>query len=89
MVLLFTVAVAIPIVLVALVLLKDRYLPWMKRHQRAIWIAGGVGEVAVAVAYLIRGVSGWDGWFRVGWSVVLAAWFFWNASSSRRAAQSA
>jgi len=52
MVLLVTLAVAIPVVLVVLVLLKDRYLPWMKRHERAISIAGGVGEVAGAVAYL-------------------------------------
>jgi hypothetical protein len=89
MVVLLTVAVVIPVVLVSLVLLRDRYLPWMKRHQAAIWFAGGVGEVAVAVAYLIRGISGWEGWSRVGWSVILAAYFFWQVSSSRREAQSA
>jgi hypothetical protein len=89
MVALFSLAVAIPVVLLLLVLLRDRYMPWMKRHQAAIWFAGGVGEVAVAVVYLIRGVSGWEGWFRFGWSLVLAAYFFWQAASSWREAQSA
>jgi hypothetical protein len=86
---LFSLAVAIPVVLASLVLLRDRYMPWMKRHQAAIWFAGGAGEVAVAVAYLIRGFSGWGGWFRFGWSLVLAAYFFWQVAISRREAQSA
>ncbi|MDQ6892635.1 MAG: hypothetical protein M3167_08140 [Acidobacteriota bacterium] len=83
-VLLLVLAVAIPLVLVSLVLLRDRYLPWMKRHETAIWIAVGAGEVAVAAAYLIRGVTGWGGWLRVAWSVILAAYFLWQSSNSRR-----
>ena len=86
---LFIVAVAIPVVLVLLVLLRERYIPWIDRHLGAIWFACGVGELAVAVAYLIRGISGWGGWLRVAWSVVLAAYFFWVRAQSRGKAQSA
>ncbi len=52
-----------------------------------IWLTGGAGELAVEAGYLIRGVSGWDGWLRVAWSAILGAYFFWRSASARREAQ--
>jgi len=35
-VLLVIVAVAIPVALVSMVLLRDRYMPWITRHERSL-----------------------------------------------------
>ncbi len=74
-------AVLLPVVLVLLVLLRDRYMPWMTRHRSSMWFFFGAAELGFAALRAARGVSGWERWLGVVWTGLLGVYFigmsFW------------
>lgn len=69
--------ILIPTILVLLVLERDRYLPWFRRHRRGMWLSGALLQFGVAVGYLVQGAGVWIGWLRAAWSTLLGIWFVW------------
>ena len=69
--------ILVPALLVALVLTRDRYLPWLSRRRAAISLGAGLMELVVAVASLVRGIRGPQDWVRIVSSGVLGIAFIW------------
>ena len=71
------VGILLPVLLVALVLTRDRYFPWLNRRRAAISLGTGLMELFVAVASLVRGIRVPGDWVRIVSGVVLGIGFIW------------